>query len=67
MAAEAGAALLDDMRGFLCRFVSYPSEHAAIAHTLWIAHTHLMGAWESTARLSFLSPNRDQVKPARWR
>jgi hypothetical protein len=54
--AEAGAALLDNVRGFLCRFVSYPSEHAAIAHTLWIAHTHLMTAWESTARLSFLSP-----------
>jgi Protein of unknown function (DUF3631)/Bifunctional DNA primase/polymerase, N-terminal len=55
-AAEAGAALLDDVRGFLCRFVSYPSEHAAIAHTLWVAHTHFMSAWESTARLSFLSP-----------
>jgi hypothetical protein len=56
MAAEAGAALLDEVRSFLCRFVSYPSEQAAAAHTLWIAHTHLMGAWESTARLSFLSP-----------
>jgi hypothetical protein len=31
IAAEAGAALLDDVRGFLRRFVSYPSEHAAIA------------------------------------
>jgi len=56
IAAEAGAALLDDVRSFLCRFISYPSEHAAIAHTLWIAHTHLMSAWESTARLAFLSP-----------
>jgi hypothetical protein len=56
MAAEAGAVLLDEVQSFLCRFVSYPSEHAAAAHTLWIAHTHLMGAWESTARLSFLSP-----------
>jgi hypothetical protein len=56
IAVEAGAALLDDVRAFLCRFVSYPSDHAAVAHTLWIAHTHLMGAWESTARLSFLSP-----------
>jgi hypothetical protein len=55
-APEAGAALLEDVRGFLCRFVSYPSDHAVVAHTLWIAHTHLMGAWESTARLSFLSP-----------
>ncbi|MBR0733491.1 DUF3631 domain-containing protein [Bradyrhizobium japonicum] len=54
--AESGAALLNDVRGFLCRFVSYPSVHAAIAHTLWVVHTHLMSAWESTARLSFLSP-----------
>ncbi|UQD71543.1 DUF3631 domain-containing protein [Bradyrhizobium japonicum] len=53
---ESGTALLNDVRGFLCRFVSYPSVHAAIAHTLWVVHTHLMSAWESTARLSFLSP-----------
>jgi hypothetical protein len=36
-AAEADAALLDEVHSFLCRFVSYPSEHAAIAHTLWVA------------------------------
>ena len=26
------------------------------AHTLWIAHTHLMDCWESTPRIAFLSP-----------
>lgn len=41
---------------FLGRFVSYPSEHAHVAHTLWIVHTHLMEAWESTPRIAFLSP-----------
>jgi hypothetical protein len=51
-----GAVLLDDVRQFLYRFVSYPSEHASIAHTLWVAHAHLMPAWESTPRLAFLSP-----------
>ncbi|MCK1447754.1 DUF3631 domain-containing protein [Bradyrhizobium sp. 2] len=51
-----GAALLDDVRKFLCRFVSYPSEHASVAHALWIGHAHLMGSWESTPRLAFLSP-----------
>ena len=51
-----GAVLLEDVRHFLLRFVIYPSEHAAIAHVLWIAHAHLMGAWESTPRLAFLSP-----------
>lgn len=51
-----GAALLDDVGAFLRRFVAYPSAHAYIAHTLWIAHAHLMDAWESTPRIAFLSP-----------
>ena len=51
-----GAALLDQVYAFLGRFVAYPSEHARVAHTLWIAHTHAMDAFESTPRLAFLSP-----------
>jgi hypothetical protein len=51
-----GAALLDSVRQFLRRFVAYPSDHASVAHTLWIAHTHLMEVWESTPRIAFLSP-----------
>lgn len=51
-----GAALLDAVHGFLGRFVAYPSEPAHIAHTLWVAHAHLMDVWESTPRLAFLSP-----------
>ena len=51
-----GAALLDDVHAFLGRFVAYPSEHAHVAHTLWIAHAHLMDAWDSTPRIAFLSP-----------
>jgi hypothetical protein len=50
------AALLDDVQAFLARFVSYPSAEASVAHTLWIAHAHLMEAWESTPRIAFLSP-----------
>lgn len=49
-------ALLEDVHAFLGRFIAYPSEHAHVAHTLWIAHTHLMDAWESTPRIAFLSP-----------
>src|SRR5690349_14986940 len=41
---------------FLIRFVCYPSEHAHVAHVLWIAHAHCMDAWESTPRIAFLSP-----------
>jgi hypothetical protein len=50
------ADVLDDVHAFLGRFIAYPSEHARVAHTLWVAHTHLMDAWESTPRLAFLSP-----------
>jgi len=51
-----GAAILEDLYAFLGRFVAYPSAHAHVAHVLWIAHTHLMVAWESTPRLAALSP-----------
>ncbi len=47
--------ILDDIAAFLGRFISYPSEHARVAHTLWIAHTHGMGLWDSTPRIAFLS------------
>lgn len=50
-----GAEILDAVHDFLGRFVSYPTPHAQVAHTLWIAHTHLMDAWESTPRIAFLS------------
>src|SRR5262245_8071126 len=56
VARSQGAALFEDIRKFLGRFIAYPSEHAAIAHVLWIAHAHLMDAWESTPRIAFLSP-----------
>jgi Protein of unknown function (DUF3631) len=56
VARGEGAALLEDVRRFLGRFVIYPSEHAHVAHVFWIAHAHLMDAWESTPRIAFLSP-----------
>lgn len=51
-----GAAVLHDVHAYLGRFVAYPSEHAHVAHTLWIAHAHMMDAWDSTPRIAFLSP-----------
>lgn len=51
-----GAQVLDAVSAFLARFVAYPSEAARVAHTLWIVHTWLMDAWESTPRIAFLSP-----------
>ena len=55
-AVPNGAVVLDEVHEFLGRFVAYPSEDAQVAHTLWVAHAHLMDAWESTPRIAFLSP-----------
>jgi hypothetical protein len=56
--ADAGplAQILDGVHDFLGRFVIYPSREAHDAHVLWIAHAHVMDAWESTPRIAFLSP-----------
>ncbi len=51
-----GSAVLYRVHQFLRQFVAYPSEHAQLAHALWIVHTHLMDCWESTPRIAFLSP-----------
>lgn len=51
-----GAAVLQEVYDYLGRFVAYASEHAHVAHALWIAHTHLMDKWDSTPRIAFLSP-----------
>jgi hypothetical protein len=51
-----GAALLDDLRAFLSRFIVYPTAHHGDAHALWIAHCWWMDHWDSTPRIAFLSP-----------
>ena len=51
-----GTVLLNDVHAFLGRFIAYPSTHAHTAHALWVVHTHMMDAWESTPRIAFLSP-----------
>ena len=53
--AQQGERVIGEVYDFLGRFVSYPSEHAHVAHALWCAHTHLMASWEFTPRLAFLS------------
>lgn len=50
-----GADLLDRIRIFLLRFIKYPSDATCTAHVLWIAHTHLIGAFFTTPRLGVLS------------
>lgn len=46
---------LDLVENYLRRFVAYPSEHALVAHVLWIAHTHLIENLDTTPRLAFMS------------
>lgn len=51
-----GDQVLNGVHDFCGRFIAYPDDHCQIAHTLWIAHTHSLDAFESTPRLAFLSP-----------
>lgn len=47
---------LTDVHTFLSRFIAYPNEESAFAHTLWIAHAHAVDSFDNTPRLAFLSP-----------
>jgi hypothetical protein len=51
-----GALLLDDLLGFLTRFVAFPSDLDADAVALWVAHCHAVSVFPSTPRLAVLSP-----------
>lgn len=55
-APEDGAAVLDAVDAFLARFVALPSPEARHAVALWVAHAHVLDAFETTPRLAFLSP-----------
>ena len=50
-----GDRLLQEVCGFVRRFVVYPSNHSYVAHALWAAHAHVMRAWDNTPRLLFTS------------
>jgi hypothetical protein len=54
--ARQGERTFQQVYDFLARFISYPNEHAHVAHALWCMHAHLMDRWDSTPRLAFLSP-----------
>lgn len=53
---DDGIAALDEARRFITRFCVLPSEHAYDAMALWAAHAHVIDAFDSTPRISFLSP-----------
>lgn len=51
-----GITLLDDVRAFIGKFVSFPDESARTAVTLWAVHAHLVEHLHVTPRLALLSP-----------
>jgi hypothetical protein len=53
---------LDLVESFLQRFVAYPSEHALVAHVLWIAHCHMFERFDTTPRLAFMSAEKESGK-----
>lgn len=60
--AAEGASLLDEVRAHLTRYVAFPTAHAAVAVTLWTAHTHLVDRFDSTPRLALLSAEKQSGK-----
>jgi hypothetical protein len=52
----AGAALLDDLRAQIAKFVILPSDEALDAVALWVAATHLQHAWQHAPRLAVVGP-----------
>ena len=58
LAALDGAGLLERVRKFISRYLVLPSSEALDAVTLWVAHTHAIGHFDSTPRLTFISPEK---------
>jgi hypothetical protein len=56
---KALASLLEELRGFLKRYIVFPNEDAVIACTLWAAHTHAFGAFDFTPYLHIHSPTKE--------
>lgn len=55
---DDGAALLDELRAAITRYVILPSEHAEVGVTLWIAATHASGVLHHAPRLAIRSPEK---------
>src|SRR5262245_44926033 len=54
--SKQGERVMKRAYDFIGRFVSYPSDHERVAHTLWCLHAHLIEHFDTTPRLAFLSP-----------
>jgi hypothetical protein len=57
---QHGELILDEVRSFVARFVTFSSQAVLDAVTLWIAHTHVVDgddrlAFDTTPRIAFIS------------
>lgn len=62
MDSSKGASLLGDLRRFISDYVVLPSPEALDAVVLWVVHTHLIDAFESTPRLVLSSAEKQSGK-----
>ncbi|GGV79755.1 hypothetical protein GCM10015535_17020 [Streptomyces gelaticus] len=56
--ADEGAALLDDLRAAIGRYVVLPSEEALTAVTLWVTASHTQPALQHAPRLAVVGPTK---------
>ncbi|MFI5759245.1 DUF3631 domain-containing protein [Streptomyces sp. NPDC051569] len=56
--ASEGPQILEDLRAQIKRYVAMSSEEAVTAVTLWVAATHLQGAWQHAPRLAIVAPEK---------
>lgn len=59
---ESGVAVLDAIVEFLIRFVQFVRRDQVDMVALWVAHTHLIDAAESTPRLALISAEKQSAK-----
>ncbi|WP_435812789.1 DUF3631 domain-containing protein [Streptomyces mirabilis] len=58
VSAADGAALLDELRAAIAKYVVLPSEEALNAVTLWVAATHIQPALQHARRLAVVGPTK---------
>ncbi|MFD8676528.1 DUF3631 domain-containing protein [Streptomyces seoulensis] len=56
--ADEGAALLNDLRAAIGRYVVLPSDEALTAVTLWVAASHIQPALQHAPRLAVVGPTK---------
>jgi Protein of unknown function (DUF3631) len=55
-------ALLSDLQTFIERYVRFPDDFYALAVTLWVAMTHVRGAFDTAPRLHLQSAEKESGK-----